>query len=427
MSHCAIERRRKSEDGVALVTVLVFLILIAGLGVVLFSLTRTNSGTIRREESVLQALEAAQTGIVQASFEIARSADLDASTGVGNVAGLLLDARYQVVATPLARRHWRLEAVGVAGDIERRLQVVIAPQPTGPFRHAIAATQTVTLDTSATTDSYDSILGSYLSQATRWDLSGRFARRSGSIMSNSDLSLSGSSTRVRGDARPGPGISITGDGFATVTGSTVSLDQTIDLPHPERSAFESAYLVNDNLFLVTAPGSDYNPTTGKLRIPEDQTLELDPGRYFLSGIELESGARLRVTGETEVFLTGNLDASLGTIETVSGSPQDLAIVAHPYNVPLIYAPPANLRIDFQGGSSTALTVYAPKATIHVTGNLDVYGALIGKHVIGSEVAFHYDEALGFDGSAPFQPFTPVAWFDKQPVAGVPVLGFLPGH
>ncbi len=427
MSRCVTEvtrpdrSRSTAESGVALITVLTFLMVIAGLGSALLLIGRSHSAQLDLDQDRLGALEAAQAGIVQSTFEIGRGLDLDPIAGIGNVAGQILETSYSVVATPLGRRHWRIDAEGTSGGLIRHLEVVIAPIPTGPFRQAIAGTKSVTIDGGVTTDSYDSLLGTYSSQANQWDVIGRFAGTKGSLTSNEALSLSESSTRIRGDARPGPGETVTGDGFATVTGDTTPLQVPINRPPRPRTEFGQVFANNDNALVTSLPGVVYDPVMMSVTLTSGSTVIFAPGEYFFTSMTLEPGARAEFLGSTSLYLVDHLDASSGTIASATGNAQDLSIFAHPYdNLPLIHLAPRPLRLELSGSPETALTIHAPGADIEVVGGSDLFGALIGKQVVlGGGVAFHYDEALGFSASLTYQPHVPVAWRDRDPVHGLP--------
>src|SRR6185436_5293926 len=100
---------------------------------------------------------------------------------------------------------------------------------TSQFNAAIAAAGAITLSGGLTqTDSFDSRLGTYASQATNVDATGPYAGTGGAIGSNAGISISGA--RVRGDAVPGTASTTSPSGGAVVTGSTAPRSTPLSLP-----------------------------------------------------------------------------------------------------------------------------------------------------------------------------------------------------
>ncbi len=432
MSSCATNPRiqigirarqvRPTERGVALLAVLTFVVLLGSLGATLVVVGRTHSDTIQREARAIRALEAADAAIVHAGFELSRGVDLDGDALIGDVAGTVDGAAFTVTSAPLDRRQVRLIAAGEFEGIRRQIEVVVEPTPTTAFRRALAGTQSVVMSGGAETDSYDSSLGPYILQASHWDEIGRYANAFGSVASNATLSLSGSSTRVRGAAHPGPGETLTGDGFPTITGSTAPLSQAMPLDPPPESDFLAALSDNDNDSLPTGTGVTYDPVSQTLSLASGAIAALSPGTYVLRGLSITGYAHLVVTGPTTIYLAGDLAIESGGLLNLTFQPGQLSLIAHPYD--LVEGedpnpPETPLQITLAGSTHTAWTVYAPAADISVSGGVEIYGAMVGGAIEVAGGRLHYDESLAFDPDLAFQPYHRLAWRDLTPIPGLP--------
>ncbi|MEQ8763407.1 MAG: hypothetical protein RL885_05740 [Planctomycetota bacterium] len=416
-----LSRRRNDESGVALIAILSLVVLIGSLSASLLLIGRSHSQDIRLDGRLHRAAEAAETGVVHATFELSRNQDLDGDGGIGTVSGAQGGCTFEVTAEALDRRHVRLVATGRADGASRELEAIVAPEPTTAFRQGLAGALSLHLTGGATTDSYDATLGTYLSQAQNWDDSGRYAIQNGTVSSNGPLSLSGSPTHIRGSAHPGPGETLTGDGFPTVTGSTAALTQPMALEAPQLEQFLAVLATNDNSDIPTGTGIDLDLDAATLDVHSGAVLMLPAGRYLLRRLTIKEDAEIVITGPTTIFLTGDLVIEDAELSNATQEPSQFTLIAHPY------------LLDGNGGESTDSAeivvetdgmevhwkIYAPAVDVDISGHSEIFGAIVGRNVQLSQATVHYDESLAFDSDLEFRPYRRVLWRDRRPRPGIP--------
>ncbi len=252
-----------------------------------------------------------------------------------------------------------------ATTVQREAVALVTPSCQG-----IWGVNSVTVPGSVTIDSWDGSSGPY---------DPADPGSNGDVCSNGTVTVSGSAD-VSGDVLASD-ITLSG-GALTISGIT---EETVDLAVAPPSDFSDVEINNDNnLIPLTDGGFDpFNPAEKKLRIPSGDNLTLPPGRYLFTDLVFNAPATLTLTGPTEIYLTGSLNASgSGTINTTM-DPADLTIVSSGTTVSITGS------VDFYG------SIYAPNADVTLGGNADFYGTLIGGTVdFGGNFKFHVDESLG---------------------------------
>jgi len=382
----------------------------AGLGSALLSLAISHQVRAEVNEGSVRALALCELGVAQAMYELGRDEDVDGDDFVGSVAGAGPSGDYEVAGVQADRRHFTLTAHAANRDASRDIEVLVWAKPTTYFTMALAGIDNVTVGGGFTTDSYDSLDGTYESQAVHTDENGvPYAKAFGNISSNGSLSIGGSTVTIHGSAAAGPGEEPEISGDPTITGGIEPLDEPLDLPIPSYDEFYQAYLDNDNAAIPTGRGVTYDPVNLALVVDGNATLNFPPGTYFFTSLTIAGNAVLQFNAETRIYLTGNLDAAGGTITNLTELARNLTIIAYPYPIPLGFNPPRPQELALAGGASTALTVYAPAADVSISGGADLYGAIVGRAVYGNGCSFHYDESLGYEEDIEFQPYVRVAW------------------
>jgi len=217
-----------------------------------------------------------------------------------------------------------------------------------------------------TTDSYNSARGSY-DPAT--------AGSRGTLCSGGPIALHGS-VSVRGDIRSGKSDRVAmRNASAIVTGNVGSRVKPLDLPPV---TVHGIAFSNDNVRLGEAIDG-----TRDFKLAGDHVFAVPSGVYFLNNMDLRGSAKLKITGETVIILTGDLNGS-GTAELNNDTelPSNLRILA------------TSGRITLAGSKKFHGVIYAPNSRVEVAGNADIYGAIVGKdlRIVGSATA-HFDEAL----------------------------------
>lgn len=228
----------------------------------------------------------------------------------------------------------------------------------------IVGINSVEMQGSAETDSYDSRKGSYASQAKG---------AKGDVCSNGSIELKGS-VDVNGSAITGPGGSV--NGSSHVSGEIKTNEKTVKFPTVDSSSAQSQ---NNNSAASGNIGNGIN-------LNGHSTLTLQPGTYYINGnVNINGGASIAISGPTSIYITGTLDMGGGGFANSTLAPSNLRIY--------LLGSSAKLR----GNSSLYAIVYGPNCDIELSGTPDIYGAVIGKTLdVQGNPGLHYDEALNAD-------------------------------
>jgi hypothetical protein len=412
MGHAS--RPETSQRGAIAVTATFFALALCGVAVTLFSEVASVKKLIDRGEANVRALEAAETGIALAEEEISSRTD-PGGDGIGNLTGTYGGARF-VVATvndPLITDQWTLQARGTQETGSRQIEVRIRRVPMVVWSYGMLSQSSITVSGGGTTDSFDSRLGTYASQATKSDRFGTYASASGPVGTNGTILLQ--SAEVRGDSNAGPGYTTTLQGIANVTGATTSLTAAVVIPDTPLATFSAAAIVNDNGSWSTTGGTAYNSVTKTLTVAGGNTLTLTKSTYFFTKIILSGNSKLKVaSGPVRLYVTDQVDFSGGQIVNATQSPVNLQIFQQPYALPTGYTPSVKTA-TLSGGSSSAFVFYGPSTPVTLSGNGDIFGAVVAKNITSSGGSrLHYDRAVVDqldDGHAPIRR---VYWRDLAP-------------
>jgi hypothetical protein len=228
-----------------------------------------------------------------------------------------------------------------------------------------------------------------------------FSTYGGNVGSNGNLAENGAKTTIYGTlSTPDTGVgncsggnvtAWTDNGNAQVTGGLVKLPQIVTFPTP---VIPPPGATNESISsaVTLAPGA-----YGDITLTGHGILTLTPGVYNINSVS-ESGANtgiviapnpisnlygtvtLNVTGNnqtTPVSLTGN------GIQNPTLNPADMQIN---------YAGTGNVKVA--GNSESAMVIYAPNASVTLTGGSDFFGAVLGQTVSDAGgTAIHYDRNL----------------------------------
>jgi PilX N-terminal len=384
-----------SERGIVLVASLLILALLmaGGLGAI-FS-TQTDLKSSANLKTGKQAFYIADAGLSRAWQQ------LDDGNGINDFAMLIHSAGPVTLVDneAFAGGSHTVIAELLPGPGPRRLRVISNgcqsagnPCPSGSsksvleahlrreslFPGAITTTASVILSTGARTDSYDSRLGPYASNA---------ASSAGHVRSNGSIILSGSTTVLHGDAYAGSQVLISNGasvgGVVTEGGAARDISPIVPCGPPYHDGSGIA-------------GGSYNPLTGELRGAGTDAIILPDGSYCFSSVDLSDASSLTVNGPVRIRLTSHSNLTGGGLINTTEKAENLMIFSSVAS--------ATLGVSIAGGSSTYVTVYAPRAKIMAVGPGDLFGALVGENVTNSgAVSFHYDQKLmdNEDGNVTF--------------------------
>jgi hypothetical protein len=251
---------------------------------------------------------------------------------------------------------------------------------TSIFEFGLFASQAISLSSQARTDSYDSENGLY-NQFGNINLNG-------DVGTNGDISMSGQAF-IGGDALIGQGATF--NDTSRLSGSITS--------HPPLTF--NATDIPQELLNMSSQGSITNTTT------------LTPGYYKYDSIELTGPRTLTLVGPINIYLVGNTSlrttgqakivvsiASTGPVKIyaqgdVSMSGQGVINQTNlPENFLIFGTNPTSQQINIVGQGAYYGAIYAPTATLSISGTGGFYGAYCGKLVdCGGQAFIHYDEAL----------------------------------
>jgi hypothetical protein len=366
---------------------------IGGLTVVMHQEGNASKMDVERSEALIHALELAETGLSRAAIEIASTTDL-AGDGIGVCSGNYAKGSFSTTCKEDSNV-WTIVSTGRVDKATRRVEYAIRRIEPVEFGAGIVSQGAINVSGTGTqTDSFDSRLGSYASQAVNTDAGGSYAGKSGTMKGNVDISVG--TAIVRGDANPGPGYTTTINGGGSVTGSTTPMTETMSLPDPDYENFNSAFLSNDNGDWIVTDGANVNYDADKktFAVSGGGLVTFPPGTYFFSKFSVAGNSTVRFTGLTTIYAVNNVDTTGGALQNATGLASNLQIIAHPYvfeGVPTT----KSLSVSLSGGAQTALAVYAPQADVSLSGGGDFMGGIVGGTVkISGGVHFHYDLALG---------------------------------
>jgi Flp pilus assembly protein TadG len=199
----------------------------------------------------------------------------------------------------------------------------------------------------------------------------------GAIASNGDISLGGSA-RVRGDARPGPGHTVSNSG--KVSGVSTPLPAPLSYPPADPSPYGPSY--NDNLALPSSAlsGADFKPSS---------SVSLPGGHYFFRDFRVSGSTTVTFTGPALVYAYGTVDIT-GRVVTSGGLPKNLRLftVANPSDD----SPPGSVNVSSNG--ALYAEIYAPLSAFTGGGSSDIYGTVIARSVdMSGSSQFHYDLSI----------------------------------
>jgi hypothetical protein len=251
-----------------------------------------------------------------------------------------------------------------------------------------------------TTDSYDSSILTVNASGVATPPTS-YSTYGGNVGSNGNLAENGSTTTIYGTlSTPDTGVgncsggnvtAWTDNGNATVTGGLVKLPQIVVFPTP---VIPPPGTTNESISsAITLPPGAY----GDISMSGHGQLTLTPGVYNINSIS-ESGANTGIVigpdpithlyGPVTINVTGNnqstpIDLTGNGIQNPTLNPADLQIN---------YAGTGTVKIA--GNSESAMVVYAPNASVTLTGGSDFFGAILGQTVKDAGgTAIHYDRNL----------------------------------
>ena len=326
---------------------------------------------------------------------------------------------YDVTVTSVGATLRRLTIAGYApsnvpsalGYQRRDLEAVVSVQ-SSLFDYALFSATTVTLNSNALVDSYNSTVGSYGGSNVTLDGDvGSNAIGAGTITLRSNATL-------KGDTVVGPhgdvNADIVLDHNATMTGTRGTLINAKSLPPGTFSGSGGPTLTLNSHSQQTLPGGTYNYTAVTLNSNSVLTFTGDTTVYIDETLSLNSNSQLLTSCSgcmLTIYVRGPSDPQAGPAMQLDS------------NTVLSAGKPDRLQVMVTGIGATAAavqmnsnsrligTLNAPLSPLTVNSNAELYGAAIAQSIqLNSNARIHYDTSLKAPGGSN-TTVTLVSWRD----------------
>lgn len=359
-----------------------------------------------------------------------------------------------------------INSTGTSSASTKQIEAVVRLIYALPFSKALEGCDGVEIASNAFTDSYDSALGSYVSQVipagTRKDAQNNaWARDRGNLSTanaGTDVIIDGNA-QIHGNTKATRYVGIAGTGIpATGLGTPPKLTGYKGSPDTNSSSaiiygiptennpstpcdpldtttlFATADDIvdptkNNNADLSNPP---YNPGSKGFDLDSSDSSTLgivgQTKKYHFASFNLDSNSILTINGTVTCYVSGNFSlSSNANITLTSGSKLAIFVtgtidfnsntITNP-NEPMdftIYSSATsssntNYKVNLDSNTELVGTIYAPYAAIDLSSNSISSGAIRGKYIkAGSNAKFHYDEALGKLDGYPITGFEIISW------------------
>lgn len=408
-------RHRTRDAGSALMLALIAFVIMGGIAGAFFSLTLTSHKTTSNASNADGAFHVAEAGIDDvmnrmvalaamydpASPEVAKASEYWAVVD-GTFTGNVNRGSYTVTIDPpialddstepyIVSNVHKVTSVGLFNGEERGIETYVVA---GVYRPGFKAGLfgDVELDSGGNliTDGYKSKDGY---KPTDKEIDGKtyqLQNDTGHIGSNGGVSVGGSAI-IYGNATPGPGQTVTGDGY--VSGSKTAATQYED--------------IGEVIYDASTAGAKFLDTT--------PTGDLAGGTYEISSLSLGSKDELTIKGHVVLYVQGDIKITAQAQVTIEKENASLTIIQQGGSIDIHGGSttgtdggvsnnsgiPSNLLIKsnattvtVNGGADFYGAIRAPLAHLKLNGNADYFGGVIAKTIQATGTAsFHYDEDL----------------------------------
>jgi hypothetical protein len=278
-----------------------------------------------------------------------------------------------------------------AVNLPRTITVTLA-HPSN-FTYATFGQDFVNISGNGKTDSYNSDLND-----------GEYG--GANISSNGDVGTNGIAAGA---------ITLTGNAYVdgdVSTGSGGTIRKTGNGDFSGEESHESEVVLDP----VEVPGDLTSLTNGgNINIVGNNSQVWGEGKYKFSSLSLSGNSKLTLNGNVKIYLTstasglsitGNGQVIVnGTVKIYTDGNVNISgngVANNSYHkLPTnfkLYGTSTASDVQISGNGALRGTVYAPEASIRVTGNGDIFGYLIGKSFTDTgNGTIHYDEALAAEG------------------------------
>ena len=341
------------------------------------------SSVSERFRNQAAAFQNAEAGVDQAALNLRTPTDAndDITNGTFPTGTFSID----VPPTSLGGQTWKVVTHGASAKYPtqpRNIEAVFGLTPKSVSQAGLFADQHLSISGSAISKSYDSRNGPY---------SDAVNTHNGDVGTNSTTSggvTVGGSIFIDGQVLVGPGISnplsvVTGYNPSFITGGTSPPSDTQDVVSQPVAFPMSA---------VTMPGgltcSDYTIAGGNTLTLTSTGGPLGNGTYCYHDLTVQGNASLTANGRVKVYLTGDLIARGNSSVGVPSDPTAMVFFGSSTGSATLEEGTITGSTKFYGA------LYAPGATINISGSADVFGSIVARTInVTGSAAIYYDEAL----------------------------------
>src|SRR5882672_3675301 len=339
----------------------------AGLAVLALSVTSlgmASSKEARVTHERLSSLYVAEAGISDAYATLSAAGQQGAQIGAafGNCGSSAQpvsydDSSYWVARTDNADGTISLVSTGTEDRSQSRVELVLKRDNNSILRWGAFGELGVVMASNSKADSYNSALGTYVSQATNGSGSNAYALTHGNVGSNANITIK-QNAMVKGNAQPGPGSTATVLGNATVSGSILPAGNPQSLPP------------------ITVPTV---ATSGLMTVAKNTTTNLGSGSYHWSSAGLATGSTLNVTGPATLICDSlRLSSNSKIVVNASAGPVNIYVIndfvmsSNTHIYPTSYSP-SDLTVYLQSDNIIDPDMIVDLDQIDFQSNSDLYG------------------------------------------------------
>lgn len=393
------------DRGSALLVALIVVVIVFGLAATMLGTIGVETRATGSARDGVEALYVAETGVNLALVELARGVDPDGD-GLGTIARTFGSGSFTVAATASGTATVLRSRGSVRGQ-DRSVEATVEPATTTRFTHALTAGRQVIFQNNSYVDSYNSNLGTYISQQTGNHNGNPLALYTGNVRGNTGIKLQNTSG-IYGNATPGPSGTVIADPGTVITGSTTPGADPVMPPLviPPTFASGGAILLNGTSTRTIGPGdAGFDSVT----FDDDTRLTIrGPARIEVKGdFNMWDEATLEIdatAGPVELYVRG-MFSSLADANFVSSSlkPRDFSLVIT-----------GALTALYESNTGFYGTIYAPGTDITIGGSARVHGAIVGRTIrMKTSARVHYDTQL-VGLSLPLPGYRVIVWKELVP-------------
>lgn len=385
---CTLTGGRRS--GSALITAVAVTVFLGTLSLLFMTVATRHQQESSSSQRRLSSFYAAEAGLNVAWVDL--QAGGDGVVGSADAPESMGGLEFHVEATEVEDGLVSLVSTGSDGHAHSRVELLVEDTSAEITDFGIFGERGVTVASNAKVDSYNSSLGTYLSQ-----VSGDHAHSNGNLGSNDDIAVA-ANAKIWGYAQYGPSVD-----------DTISIGSSVTLTDGYGAAENEQTLAP-----VVVPSYT---SSGSLTVNTGTSKTIGPGNLLYSSVTTKSNSSLTVKGPCNLVITNSalvnansswtFDSSSGpivvyavkdfelrsnsTVSTTSTDPTKLTLYLTGTHASESSASP---KITLASNSNFYGTVHAPDLSVTVSSNFELYGSLKAQWItLASNSKVHYDERL----------------------------------